>query len=330
MHGLPPVEISVIIVNYGTADLAIAAVDSVLARRHGGRSIDVHLVDNASPGADADTLRAAHRDRAWGDRVILYPEQTNHGFGRGNNLVLRALAARPTPPDKVFLLNPDAQLDNEAIAVLADELDQKPETAIAGCAIQRPLSGHRAIAAFRFPNIIAEFTDALGVGLVQRPLQRFSVTHADLAASEDVDWVSGAGFLARFDVLLKAGFFTPDYFLYFEEVDLMHRIRSAGWTIRYVPEARIVHIAGAATGMNNGRPARYRRPSYWYESWRIYFTRNHGRFYAFGCISMRLSGWMLNYILRRLQFRQPDSPKKFILDGLQHGLLPLLAPLSTK
>ena len=66
-------------------------------------------------------------------RVTLYPERVNHGFGRGNNLVLHALAARPTPPDKVFLLNPDAQLDNEAIAILADVLDQTPGTAICGC-----------------------------------------------------------------------------------------------------------------------------------------------------------------------------------------------------
>jgi N-acetylglucosaminyl-diphospho-decaprenol L-rhamnosyltransferase len=43
-------EIAVIIVNYGTPDLAIEAVESVRARLHGGRRVEVHLVDNASPG----------------------------------------------------------------------------------------------------------------------------------------------------------------------------------------------------------------------------------------------------------------------------------------
>ena len=51
-------EISVIIVNYGTAALTIAAVESVLARRHGGRRVDIHVVDNASPGDDAARLCA--------------------------------------------------------------------------------------------------------------------------------------------------------------------------------------------------------------------------------------------------------------------------------
>ena len=48
-------HIAVIVVNYGTADLAIEAVESVLARDHGGRTVRVHLVDNASPGEDAKT-----------------------------------------------------------------------------------------------------------------------------------------------------------------------------------------------------------------------------------------------------------------------------------
>jgi GT2 family glycosyltransferase len=262
--------------------------------------------------------------------VTLYPEQVNHGFGRGNNLVLHALAARPAPPDKVFLLNPDARLENETIAILADVLDQTPGTAIAGCSIQRPLSGHSAIAAFRFPNIVAEFTNALCVGLVERLLQRFSVARTDLAVSEKVDWVSGAGLLARFDVLVEMGFFNPDYFLYFEEVDLMYRIHASGRDIRYVPEARIIHVAGAATGMNSAASARRRRPSYWYESWRTYFSSNHGRVYAFGCVSLRLCGWTLNYVLRRLQFRRPDSPKGFMVDGLRYALLPLFLTASRK
>lgn len=41
-------SISVIIVNYGAADLALDVVERILDRDHGGHEIDVHLVDNAS------------------------------------------------------------------------------------------------------------------------------------------------------------------------------------------------------------------------------------------------------------------------------------------
>lgn len=122
MQGSTGAEIAVIVVNYGTAALAAGAVESVLGRDHGGRTVEVHLLDNASPGNDAETLAATAESRGWGPRVTLHFEAVNHGFGRGNNLVLTRLASRPNPPDKVFLLNPDARLENEALAVLAETL----------------------------------------------------------------------------------------------------------------------------------------------------------------------------------------------------------------
>ena len=91
-------RIAVITVNYGIAEMSIEAVESVLARTHGGYEVEVHLVDNASPKDDATQISEAHAARNWGDRVTLWLEETNHGFGRGNNVVLNALADRETPP----------------------------------------------------------------------------------------------------------------------------------------------------------------------------------------------------------------------------------------
>ena len=62
-------SVAVIIVNYATADLAIAAVDSVLSRQHGSHPVAVHVVDNASPNGDAAVLAKAHAARDWEGRV---------------------------------------------------------------------------------------------------------------------------------------------------------------------------------------------------------------------------------------------------------------------
>jgi GT2 family glycosyltransferase len=42
-------DIAVIIVNYGTAGLALEAAASVLERDHPGHRVELHLVDNDSP-----------------------------------------------------------------------------------------------------------------------------------------------------------------------------------------------------------------------------------------------------------------------------------------
>lgn len=118
-----PRKVSVIVVNYGTASLSIDAVNSALNAPDEGREVTVHLVDNASPGEDAQMLQQAAIDNSWGNRVVLYCEDENHGFGRGNNVVLTALADQAVPPDYVLFLNPDARLKNNAIDLLAGFLD---------------------------------------------------------------------------------------------------------------------------------------------------------------------------------------------------------------
>jgi len=47
----------------------------------------------------------------------------------------------------------------------------------------------------------------------------------------DVDWVTGAAFMARFDAIERVGFFNQNFFLYFEEVDLMKVVRADGGAI---------------------------------------------------------------------------------------------------
>lgn len=319
----PAAQISVIVVNYGTAALAIEAVESVLARQHGGRPVDVHLVDNASPGDDAEVLAVAQRRPGWVGQVFFYPETENHGFGRGNNLVLKALAARAAPPKYVFLLNPDAQLENETLEILADFLDSHAGTAVAGASIRKP-GDVPVTAAFRFPGVISEFTGALSVGPVTRACARWQVPLDPELSTGPVDWVAGAAMMARLSALEQADFFDPNYFLYYEEVDLMYRLKQAGHTIWYVAEARAVHLEGAATDVKSGRSERRRRPAYWYESWRFYFVKNYGRARALAAALAWILGATLNHGVERLRGRTPSAPLHFLSDFWGAGIRPLL------
>lgn len=315
-------EIAVVIVNYNAAALTIQAVDSVLGRTHGGRRVHVHVVENASPDGDAAALQEAWDTQGWANRVTLHLEAENHGFGRGNNLVLRALAAEPDPPDKVLFLNPDAQLKNEAVAILADFLDAHPKAAIAGARIENP-GGGPATAAFRFPGVISEFSDALSFGPVDRLFARWRVPHDPSLPTGPVGWVSGAAFMARRDVLADIGDFDPAFFLYYEEVDLMRAVTRAGWQIWHVAEAQVIHAEGAATGVSSAE-ARKRRPAYWYESWRIYFRKNHGRGRALAAALFKILGALMNHGLARMRGKAPAAPRHFVRDFWAMAVRPLV------
>lgn len=93
-------------------------------------------------------------------------------------------------------------------------------------------------------------------------------------AAEEVDWATGASVMFRADALRDSGLFDTGFFLYFEEVELMWRMRRAGWSIRHEPASRIGHVGGAATGVNGSRPAdtRPKLPPYWYRSRRRFLA----------------------------------------------------------
>ncbi len=312
--------ISVIIVNYGTADLAIKAVESVLAR---SGSADVHLVNNAAPGDDAAVLAAMHEAPGWRARVRLWLETENHGFGRGNNVVLNALKERSEPPEYVLLLNPDAELENDALDILIAALAANPGAAAAGAAITFP-DGSRATSAFRFPTGVSAFLDILKFGPLDRIFKSYRVPLAPDHPPGPVDWVSGAAVMFRFEALRQCGFFDPDFFLYFEETELQNRLARAGWETVFVPEARVRHAEGAATGQFGKDRKRQRRPAYLYQSHRLYFEKTKGRAMALLIEAMALLAGVLNVLQRRLRGKSPTLPLGFFRDQCRFALWPLL------
>ncbi|SEW44410.1 Glycosyltransferase like family 2 [Cognatiyoonia koreensis] len=314
--------IAVVVVNYGTAELTITATNSVLERARDGREVRVIVVDNASPHDDAATLTAAHQNWNWQDRVSLCLETENHGFGRGNNVALRALQNLETPPSKVLLLNPDASLHNNAIDMLANTLDAHPSAAAAGAAVLRE-DLTPTTSAFRFPCWRSELARILSFGPIDRMLSNHLVAMPKDTPGGLVDWVSGAAVMFDFSAMSDVNFFDPIFFLYYEEVDLMRRLGTAGRSIIFVPEAQVLHAEGTATGQFASAQDRQRDPWYLYESWAHYFERAYGRPKA---AMIALSLWpmaVLHIVHRRCRGKQPTLPKSFFRDHFTHVLRPL-------
>jgi len=323
MSGVETGAIAVIIVNYGTAYLVIRSVESVLERAHGGRQVEVHIVDNASPGDDAEVLARAMVDRDWQDKgVQFWPEPENHGFGRGNNVVLHKLATRAAPPEFVFLLNSDAWLENETLDILARALEADPQAAGAGAGILGE-DGAPAICAFRFPSMGSELGRTVGFSPIERLFKRARVPLPPDHVGP-VDWVAGASVMFRFEAIADVGFFHPAYFLYYEEVDMMRQMHRRGRPMLYVTEARVTHIAGVSTQVKTGLREREAKPRYVYDSWRLYFERQHGRAYALLTALLMVFSAMLHKTFAAVRRKPHGLPVRFLADHWRYVVWPLL------
>ncbi len=126
------------------------------------------------------------------------------------------------------------------------------------------------------------------------------------------------------EALRECGLFDEGFFLYFEEVELMHRLAAAGWKALHVPGSRVRHVGGAATGVVDGSSVKARLPDYWFRSRRRYFARTRGPAGA------RLSAlaWIAGYGIWRVRElvglgrRSAHAPREF-RDLLRNGIAPV-------
>ena len=121
-----------------------------------------------------------------------------------------------------------------------------------------------------------------------------------------VDWVTGASFLLRTQALEQCGMFDTGFFLYFEEVELMHRLARHGWKTYHCPESRVVHMAGASTGIVGGKAVTNRAPpDYLFHSRNRYFALTQGKHRALIANLAWLAGYAISCLLAPIR-KKPD------------------------
>jgi N-acetylglucosaminyl-diphospho-decaprenol L-rhamnosyltransferase len=91
-----------------------------------------------------------------------------------------------------------------------------------------------------------------------------------------VDVVAGAGLMIRRDVFDKVGGFSPEYFMYSEEVELCDATHRAGWRVLHCSSAEVIHFGGQSTSKReDGFSDIAMRESIYH-----YLYRTRGSFYA--------------------------------------------------
>jgi GT2 family glycosyltransferase len=286
-------EIAVVIVNYNTRELLRRCLNSVLnAQRPLGCKLTVLVVDNASHDGSAGMVA---RDFA---QVTLVASPTNLGFTGGNNLALYALGLRVTPPalasglapaprtlppNFVLLLNPDAEIADDALLQMTTQMERLPSAGICGANL-RYSDGSFQHGAFRFPSlaqVLLDFFPLIGLPGTQR--LRDSRVNGRYPAAQwqgdspfAVDFVLGAAMFVRAAAINDIGGLDDGYFMYCEEMDWALRMQEAGWRVYALPTVRVTH--------HEGQSSRQVRWDAYERLWRsrFRFYRKHAHRYPLG------------------------------------------------
>jgi len=226
-------KITVIIPHFNGEEILRDCLASLYTSTH--LAIHTILVDNASTDGSVAMVEAEF------PQVEILKLEKNRGFAGGCNAGVNA-ARTPF----VLILNNDTIHKPGWIELLLSKLQSDAKIAV----VQPKLLSYQNREYFDYSGACGGEMDIFGfpfahgriVEHVEKDLGQYDQFY------DRIFWASGTAFLARTEILKKAGLFDESFFAHMEEVDLQWRIQLMGYDIAVEPQAVIWHRSGFTLG----------------------------------------------------------------------------------
>jgi len=240
----------VIVLNFNGSKWLTACLSSLRATEY--PNFKILLVDNASTDDSVELVRGKFPE------VELIANAANLGFSEGNNVGIRAALAAGA--EYVVLLNPDTKVQPRWLSELIAIGQREPDIGILG-AVQL---------AYDSDEFNSWTTTALSSHLsflsTKQHEENTKKNKEDFVSLREsscdfveeffprswipVEWVEGACFAIKREVIETIGMLDPIYFAFYEEIDFCRRAACAGYQTAVVPRSRIHHFRGGSWRAN--------------------------------------------------------------------------------
>jgi hypothetical protein len=230
-------DLSIIIVNWNSKDYLQQCLDSIRSHRI-EFDCEILVIDSGSFDGCREMLQQHYPE------VIFIQSDYNLGFAKANNEAFKTSQGR-----NILFLNPDTEVEKDAILQLYANLESLPDAGVVG---PRLLNTDRTVQTScirSFPTILNEALDceALRQRFPRSRLWGMAALFDESATPSEVNAISGACMMMSRLVFEKMGMFNTGYFMYSEDIDLCFKIQRAGFKNYFVPSATIIHHGGASS-----------------------------------------------------------------------------------
>lgn len=236
--------VAVVVLNWNGGADTVACLQSLMELDY--PTFRIIVCDNGSTDASLSEIRAWVR--VCGPEspgFLVHSTGANLGFAGGNNAGIR-IALRDPQVALVWLINNDTVADRSALRRLVEALAALPSAGLCGSTMldyDAPSRVRASVGRYR-----ARW------GLVGHVVQ--AAAQVEAAASPPRllgidEYPVGASLLMTRALLEQTGALCEDYFLYFEELDLVHRMRPH-FAAAVAPASLVLHREAAATGAEAG------------------------------------------------------------------------------
>jgi len=234
-------ELSIIIVSYNTQEVLRKCLN-LIYEDLGEIRAEIIIADNASHDGSPDMVEQEFPD------IRLIRCEKNFGFAKANNIAMKEAKG-----DYFLLLNSDAYIKPGVLKSTLDYMKDNIDVGILGVKLLGE-EGNLQPSARKFPNSFHRFTVLSGL-YGRFPKSRLlggpDYSWWDHSSIKIVDWVVGAYFMVRKEVVEKVGYFDERYFLYYEETDLCLQVKKQGYKVIFFPHAEVIHLGGESSKKSN-------------------------------------------------------------------------------
>lgn len=187
-----------------------------------------------------------------GQEIEVLCADRNVGYAGGVNIAIRSLMGR-SDWDAVWVLNPDCELDINALQALRDKVASDPRYGIIGSRLVMKKTGRVQAYGARWKTLTSR---GVNIGL-NEPWDR----GGDAQAVEGrMDYIIGASMYLTRSFLETVGMMDESYFLYAEDVDWC--MRRGPYKLGYADQSIVYHMHGSTLGSNPVRRDRSRLSVY--------------------------------------------------------------------
>jgi GT2 family glycosyltransferase len=233
-------NIHVIISTFNSSAWIVKCVNSLLKSEI---PVKIKVIDNVS----TDDTVAVIRDNF--PELDLIVNKKNIGFGRANNVLLRK--AIEDNADYVFLMNADAWIEPNTISGLVNVHLENPQYGILSPV---HLTGSGKSYDHKFALYASEkFCRGFNSDTYLKSLKTVY----------DIDFVNGAFWLISKDCLNVTGVFDPLFYVYFEDIDYVNRLKQKGLKVGLAPNFIGYHDRENRAAPSTESQKRFLRPLYY-------------------------------------------------------------------
>lgn len=229
-------DVTIITVNYKTADFIIGAVESIKTMSK-GFTYEIIVVDNASADGSVERICATCPD------IKVIASEENLGTSRAYNVAMKEAKG-----EYIFLLNPDTKLLNNAIFEMWNYIRHHSDTAIVcGNLYDLDENPTHSYLLDRFCLDYIKKTSSIWhiaymKGSRNKLKKQFNVTGKAI----EVGYACAAAMIMRTSDIQKVGMFDESIFMYGEEAAISEKLRKIGKKTVSIPEPRIMHFEGGS------------------------------------------------------------------------------------